>query len=82
MVSVAVKFTAPELRLLATLAADQLFRREFIDLRLPGHQANAEELTNGKRLVERLLLKAKEAERMMPSDQKRRRWTRGPAIAL
>src|SRR5262245_22431667 len=32
---ITVKFTAKELELLSSLAADQLFRREFIDSRLP-----------------------------------------------
>ena len=51
---VTVKLTPSELRLLATLASDQLFRREFIDPKMPGHHANPEELQVGKKLVERL----------------------------
>jgi len=40
--------------LLTTLASDQLFRREFIDPRLPGYKFNPVELDLGKKLVERL----------------------------
>jgi len=49
-----VKMTAKELDLLRSLAADQLFRREFFDMRLPGCKSNAAELSLGKTLVERL----------------------------
>ena len=54
MTAVTVKLTASELRLLTTLASDQLFRREFIDPKMPGHQANPDEVRLGKKLVERL----------------------------
>ena len=50
----AVKFTPVELRLLTALAGDQLFRREFIDPKMPGHRADPEGLRIGKELVERL----------------------------
>jgi hypothetical protein len=49
-----VKFTAVELRLLTGLASDQLFRREFIDPKMPGYKSDPEELRIGKKLVERL----------------------------
>lgn len=49
-----VTFTTAEVALLRTLAADQLFRREFIDPRLPGYKSDSAELTLGKQLVERL----------------------------
>jgi hypothetical protein len=49
-----VKLTTAELRLLATLASDQLFRREFIDPKMPGNKSNPAELSLGKQLVERL----------------------------
>jgi len=51
---ITLKFTAEELKLLASLASDQLFRREFIDPRLPGHKSNPGEVRQGKELVERL----------------------------
>jgi len=55
---ISVKFAARELELLISLAADQLFRREFIDPRIPGHKLNAVDLNLGKKLVERLRLTA------------------------
>lgn len=54
MKRITVKMTAKELDLLRSLATDQLFRREFIDKRLPGFKSNAAELSLGKTLVERL----------------------------
>ena len=54
MKRITVSFTPTELALLRTLAADQLFRREFIDPRLPGYKSDGAELTLGKQLVERL----------------------------
>jgi hypothetical protein len=54
MTSITVKFTANELELLSSLASDQLFRREFIDSRLPGYKTNAADVSLGKQLVERL----------------------------
>jgi hypothetical protein len=56
MTRITVTFTAKELSLLSSLASDQLFRREFIDSRLPGYTSNPAELSLGKRLVERLRL--------------------------
>ena len=49
MKSVTLKLTLEELRMLATLASDQVFRRQFIDPRMPGHKL-------GKALVARLRL--------------------------
>lgn len=54
MTSITVRFTATELRLLTTLASDQLFRREFIDPRMPGNKTDPAEVIRGKKLVERL----------------------------
>ena len=51
-----VKFTIKELELFTTLASDQLFRREFIDPRMPGYKANMPEISLGKGLVTRLRL--------------------------
>lgn len=53
---IAVKFTRAEIELLTALASDQLFRREFIDPRLPGYRPNTEEVAMGKLLVARLRL--------------------------
>ena len=54
MTRITIKFTTKELELLSSLASDQLFRREFIDPRLPGYKSNTADLRLGKQLVERL----------------------------
>jgi hypothetical protein len=64
MTSISVKFTTREIELLSSLASDQLFRREFIDPRLPGHHANPADLSLGKKLVERLRLTADRVNRV------------------
>jgi len=51
-----LKLTLEELRLLISLASDQLFRRQFIDPKMPGHKHNPDELSLGKALVARLRL--------------------------
>jgi hypothetical protein len=48
--------THDELKLLASLVSDQVFRRQFIDPRMPGYKPNPEELELGKALVKRLRL--------------------------
>jgi hypothetical protein len=59
MTRITVKFTVKELELLSSLASDQLFRREFIDPRLPGYKSNPADLSLGKKLIERLRLMTK-----------------------
>jgi hypothetical protein len=54
MTQITVKLTAKELELLCSLASDQLFRREFVDSRLPGFKSNPADVSLGKKLVERL----------------------------
>jgi hypothetical protein len=54
MTLITVKLSIEELMLLTTLASDQLFRREFIDPKMPGYKTNPPELRLGKKLVERL----------------------------
>jgi hypothetical protein len=54
MKRITVTFTSSELSLLTSLASDQIFRREFIDPRLPGYKADPAELSLGKQLVTRL----------------------------
>ncbi len=54
MTVITVKLTPEELDLLTALASDQLFRREFIDPRMPGNKSNPAEVRLGKELVERL----------------------------
>ena len=66
MTLITVKLTIRELELLTTLASDQLFRREFIDPRMPGYKSNSAEIRLGKVLVERMrsLLEARGTRRM------------------
>ena len=56
MKPITLKLTVEELKLLVSLASDQLFRRQFIDPKMPGYKPNPEELTAGKALVGRLRL--------------------------
>ena len=62
MIQITIKFTARELDLLSSLAADQLFRREFIDSRLPGYTSNPGDLSLGKHLVERFRILTERAK--------------------
>jgi hypothetical protein len=55
---ITLRFTLRELEILAALAADQLFRKEFIDSRLPGCRSDAAELNIAKQLVQRIRLAA------------------------
>ena len=64
---ISVKFTAAELELLRSLASDQLFRREFIDPRLPGYVSNPAQLILAKKLLERLRLAEDRARGMLRS---------------
>jgi hypothetical protein len=63
MALITVKLTEQELRLLTSLASDQLFRREFIDPKMPGNKFNPAELSLGKKLVERMRLLADRAKK-------------------
>jgi hypothetical protein len=54
MMRITIKLTIKELEMLTGLAADQLFRKEFIDPKLPGHRTNIGDITAGKALVARL----------------------------
>jgi hypothetical protein len=56
MTLITLKLTFEELELLTTLVSDQLFRREFIDPKMPGYRSNSEEMKLGKALVARLKL--------------------------
>jgi hypothetical protein len=46
--------TIEELRLLASLASDQLFRRRFIDPKMPGYKGSREDLEVGQAIVARM----------------------------
>lgn len=50
------QLTIEELRLLASLASDQLFRRQFIDPKIPGYKGSREDVDLGKALVGRMKL--------------------------
>ena len=54
MTNFTVKLSPTELHLLTELASDQLFRREFLDCKFPGHQCDVSDLNLGKKVVERL----------------------------
>jgi hypothetical protein len=54
MKSVRLELKLEELTLLASLASDQLFRREFIDPKMPGYKGDPAEVRLGKALVGRL----------------------------
>ena len=56
MTLITLKLTLEELELMTTLVSDQLFRREFIDPKMPGHKSNSEEMKLGKALVARMKL--------------------------
>jgi hypothetical protein len=56
MTLITLNLTFQELELLTTLVSDQLFRREFIDPKMPGYRSNSEEMKLGKALVGRLKL--------------------------
>lgn len=70
MTRIALKLTAAELELLRSLASDQLFRREFIDPRLPGNKSNPADLILGKKLVERLGVMMDQAKNVRPAVQR------------
>jgi hypothetical protein len=61
MKNVKVELTVEELLLLTTLASDQLFRKEFIDPKMPGYKGDPAELAMGKNLVVRLRALARES---------------------
>jgi len=48
--------TSGEVKLLASLVSDQLFRRQFIDPKMPGYRPNPDEMSLGKALLSRLRL--------------------------
>jgi hypothetical protein len=67
MALITVKLTEQELGLLTSLASDQLFRREFIDPKMPGNKFNPAELSLGKKLLERLRVVADRAKKAPPT---------------
>ncbi len=69
MTLITIKLTIKELELLTSLAADQLFRREFIDPKMPGARFNSGEISQGKVLLNRMrnLLDPSAARRTPPA---------------
>jgi hypothetical protein len=61
MKNIKIEVTLEELLLLTTLMSDQLFRREFIDPKMPGYKGDPVELATGKDLVLRFRSVAREA---------------------
>ena len=61
MKNIKIEMTPEELLLVTTLLSDQLFRREFIDPKMPGYKGDRAELAMGKELVLRLKSIAREA---------------------
>jgi len=61
MTNIKIEVNLEELLLLTTLMSDQLFRREFIDPKMPGYKGDPAELAMGKDLVLRLKSMAREA---------------------
>ena len=61
MNKIRIELTLEELLLVSTLLSDQLFRREFIDPKMPGYKGDPAELAMGKDLVLRLKSMAREA---------------------
>jgi len=64
---ITLTFTNEEVKLLTSLAADQLFRRQFIDPKMPGYKGNPEDVVLGKALVGRMRLLLEETPRHITS---------------
>lgn len=56
MKPIKLQLALEELTLLVSLASDQLFRREFIDPKMPGYKGDPREVAFGKAMVGRLRL--------------------------
>ncbi len=72
MKNVKVELSVEELLLLSALASDQLFRREFIDPKMPGYKEDPAALALGKSLVVRLRALARDASGLSASPVSRR----------
>ena len=67
MTYITLRLTVTELEVLLGLAADQLFRKEFIDSRIPGCRPDIADLNTGKQLIQRLKLAAGVREPRKPA---------------
>ncbi len=54
MRQIQLTLTLEELQLLTSLASDQLFRRQFIDPKMPGYRSRPDEVALGKSMVGRM----------------------------
>ena len=54
MKKLTLEFTVEELSALTDMASNQLFRKQFIDPKMPGYRPNSAEMNLGKTLVARL----------------------------
>jgi len=82
MTSIHIKLTTEEAELLGSLASDQLFRREFIDPKMPGHKANPGALRLGKQLVERLQSMTDQAKGVRPLTRRNAPSVKTPAAGV
>ena len=71
MKNIKIEVTMEELLLLTTLMSDQLFRREFIDPKMPGYKGDPAELATGKNLVLRFRSVAREGSGLVVTAQPR-----------
>jgi hypothetical protein len=76
-----LKLTLEELRLLTALASDQLFRKQFIDPKMPGYRGKPEEMKLGKNLVARLQTMVDECRPRMADDNPKTSSTVAPSPA-
>lgn len=72
MKSIKIEVTLEELLLATTLLSDQLFRREFIDPKMPGYKRQPSEVAMGKALVLRLKAVAQDASEVAAIAQSKR----------
>jgi hypothetical protein len=72
MKNIKVEMTLEELLLVSTLVSDQLFRREFIDPKMPGYKRDPTELAMGKDLALRLKTIIREASESVAGPVPRR----------
>ena len=70
--TVKLQLTFEELQLVTSLISDQLFRKEFIDPKMPGYKGNPSELAMGKELVSRLRALTREVSDAAPGAGRRR----------
>ena len=64
MKKLTLEFTVEELNALTDMASNQLFRKQFIDPKMPGYRSNPAEVSLGKKMVERLRSVADRAKKI------------------